>query len=117
MMTRRAREVVDRVYLKQIPAMRESLERLKGELAHLSPKTNWAKLRADPLLIHARRLEQLLDPLKSTRLTKGVRMFHSDLVYLQENVSALEQIVKSEKISARRKGGVKKGDSGEARNV
>jgi hypothetical protein len=46
-------------------------------------------------------LERLLDSGEfsgeSTRLRKGVRLFHSDLVYLRENVKGLHEILQSEK--------------------
>jgi len=48
-----------------------------------------------------RSLEQLLESGKfsqeSSRLTKGVELFHSDLVYLKTNVRGLEKLLQSEK--------------------
>ena len=95
--------MVDRVYKTSIPAQRKALERLKAEFSGLNWKTDWTKLRIEPLLQHAKQLEQLLRPQGSTRLTKGVGMFHSDLVYLRDNIRGLEQILRSERESLRRR--------------
>jgi predicted RNase H-like nuclease (RuvC/YqgF family) len=95
--------VVDRVYKGGIPALRKTLEKLKMEFSELKSKTDWTKVRVEPLLRHALQLEQQLKSQGSSRLTKGVRMFHSDLVYLRENISGLEEILQSEKRSLRRK--------------
>jgi hypothetical protein len=97
-----ATKMVDRVYAQQIPALRKTLERLKGDFSKLTPRTDWTELRVDPLLVHARQLEQSLASWKSIRLTRGVRMLHSDLVYLRENVKALEQALESERVAFRR---------------
>jgi hypothetical protein len=94
--------MVDRVYKAAIPELRTSLERLKQEFSHLSPTKNWTRLRIQPLLTHARELERLLKAERSARLTKGVSMFHSDLVYLRDNVRALERILESEKKALQR---------------
>ncbi len=98
------RAMVDRVYKADLPRLRRSLEELKAEFSKLrSPRTNWIKLRIDPLLKHLDSLEQLLGleefSSESSRLRKGVVMFHSDLVYLRENVRALERVLQSEKES------------------
>jgi chromosome segregation ATPase len=104
--------VVDRVYKANIPALRKALEKLKTEFSELKSRTDWTKLRVEPLLRHAKELEQRLKSQGSSRLTKGVRLFHSDLVYLRENVKGLKEVLQSEKKSlqrritmARRKGG------------
>jgi len=99
--------MVDRVYIRQIPALRKDLERLKADFSKFGPKSNWAERRVKPLLSHVRQLESQLKSAKSTRLSKGVRMYHSDLVYLRENVRALEQILASERKSFMRKTGIK----------
>ena len=96
--------MVDRVYKAQIPALRKALEELNRGFSNLNLDTKWNKLRVEPLLIHVRRLEELLKSDHSARLTKGVRMYHSDLVYLRDNVSALKQILQSEKGSIGQRG-------------
>ena len=92
--------MVDRVYKNQIPALRRALERLREDFTNLASKTSWARLRIDPLLRHAERLEQLLGSREFSRefsrLTKGVALFHSDLVYLRENVRGLEKLLRAE---------------------
>ena len=95
--------MVDRVYKTNIPALRKTLERLKTEFSKLNSKTNWTKLRVEPLLRHAKELEQQLKSQGSSRLTRGVRMFHSDLVYLGGNVKGLKKVLESEKNSLQRK--------------
>jgi predicted RNase H-like nuclease (RuvC/YqgF family) len=95
--------MVDRVYKANIPALRKSLERLKREFSGLKSKTDWGKVRVEPLLRHAKQLEQQLRGQGSSRLSKGVRMFHSDLVYLQENVNGLKKVLETEQKSLRRK--------------
>ncbi len=95
--------VVDRVYKADIPAQRKALEKLKMEFSELKSKTDWAKVRVEPLLRHVKQLEQQLKSQGSSRLTKGVRMFHSDLVYLRENVNGLKEVLQSEKKSLQRR--------------
>lgn len=95
--------MVDRVYKADLPRLRKALEKLREEFSDLgSSKTNWTKLRIEPLLKHLDSLEQLLHSeefsREFSRLRKGVEMFHSDLVYLRENVRALETLLQSEKV-------------------
>ncbi len=94
---------MDRVYKQGIPAKREALERLGEEFSGIRSRTDWRKLRVEPLLAHARSLERLLRSpqfaRETSRLPRGVVMFHSDLVYLRENVKALEAILESERES------------------
>jgi hypothetical protein len=97
-----ANKLVDRVYQGQIPALRSTLERLKRDFSNLNPRSNWTRLRVDPLLAHARQLEKQLRTMGSARLTKGVSMFHSDLVYLRQNVSDLKRMLAAEQKAARR---------------
>jgi predicted RNase H-like nuclease (RuvC/YqgF family) len=97
-----ANSLVDRVYKADIPEKRKTLERLKAEFSKLHSQTDWNKLRVEPLLQHVKQLEQRLKSQGSTRLTKGVRLFHSDLVYLRENVNGLKEILQSEKESLQR---------------
>lgn len=95
--------MVDRVYKAGIPALRKALESLKAEFSGLNSKTDWMKVRVEPLLRHVNQLEQQLRSQSSSRLTKGVRMFHSDLVYLRENVEGLKQVLRSEQKSSQRR--------------
>ncbi len=92
---------MDRVYKADIPRLKGSLIRLKEEFSSLDSGTDWTRLRVEPLLRHAEALEYLLNSPdfseESARLRKGVVMFHSDLVYLRQNVRALEKILESEK--------------------
>jgi hypothetical protein len=94
--------MVDRVYKEALPSLRESLQELKEDFTDLGPlKTDWTKLRIDPLLKHVESLERLLHSAEfsteSSRLGKGVGMFHSDLVYLRLNVKELEKLLLSER--------------------
>jgi hypothetical protein len=94
---------MDRSYKEDIPALRKVLESLTEQCSDLNTRTDWLNLRMVPLLQHARTLEKLmLSPQfkrETHRLTKGVAMFHSDLVYLRENVKALKAVVKAETYS------------------
>ena len=91
---------MDRVYKADIPAARKALEELKLSFLGLKTDTDWARLRIEPLLEHAKVLERLLRSRRFTketsRLPRGVAMFHSDLVYLRENISGLRAVLKSE---------------------
>ena len=93
--------MVDRVYKKALPALRNDLEELRESFSNLDSKTDWTKLRIEPLLKHLDSLEQLLHSKEFSeefsRLRKGVRLFHSDLVYLKTNVRGLEKLLQSEK--------------------
>jgi hypothetical protein len=95
--------MVDRVYKAELPRLRNTLEKLREDFSNLGSKTDWTRLRIDPLLKHLRSLEQLLVSREfsreSSRLTKGVVLFHSDLVYFRTNVKGLEKILQSEKKS------------------
>jgi hypothetical protein len=99
--------VVDRVYKKGLPALRKELERLREDFSKLGSRTDWAKLRIEPLLDHVGSLERLLGSVgfsqEGSRLTRGVEMFHSDLVYFRTNVRALEKVLRSEKEGLARK--------------
>jgi hypothetical protein len=95
--------VVDRVYKADIPALRKALEKLKKEFSELKSKTNWSELRVEPLLRHTKELEQQLRTQGSSRLTKGVQLFHSDLVYLRKNVKGLKEVLQSERKSLQRR--------------
>jgi len=93
--------MVDRVYKADLPALRKTLEKLREDFSGLGTKTDWTKLRIDPLLKHLDSLERLLRSEKfsheSSRLTKGVTLFHSDLVYFRTNVKTLKKILQSER--------------------
>jgi hypothetical protein len=99
--------MVDRVYKGQIPALRQALEELRRDFSALNSKTNWAELRVEPLLQHARALEQLLRSRKFSsefsRLRKGVVFFRSDLDYLRRNVRELKELLRSEKVARSRR--------------
>jgi len=99
--------MVDRVYKRQLPALRKTIEKLEENFSNLHSKTDWTKLRIEPLLKHLESLEQLLESKEFSgefsRLTKGVEMFHSDLIYFRTNVKTLEKILQSEKKSLGRK--------------
>ncbi len=91
------------MYKSDLPKLRIALEALKEDFSNLSPKTEWIALRIVPLLKHLVSLEQLLESEKhsreSSRLTRGVEMFHSDLVYFRTNIKALKKILLSEESS------------------
>lgn len=93
--------MVDRVYKKDLPALRKSLEKLREDFSRLDSKTNWAKLRIDPLLRHVESLEQLLGAREFSRefsrLRRGVPLFYSDLVYFRTNVKVLTRMLQSRK--------------------
>jgi len=99
--------MVDKVYKKELPALRDALEELRENFSNLSSKTDWSELRIEPLLKHLRSLEQLLESKEfsreSSRLTKGVELFHSDLEYFRTNVRGLEKVLQSEKRSLDRR--------------
>lgn len=94
---------MDRVYKEDIPASIAALEELREEFSGLTPKTDWVRLRIEPLLQHARSLQRLLRSpqfsRETSRLTRGVVMFRSDLIYLRENVKALKVILEYAKKS------------------
>ena len=92
---------MDRVYKAAIPQLRKDLEQVRKEFSDLKPRTDWVRLRLDPVLKHAEELERRLSSAKFSaefsRLTKGVSLFHSDLVYLRTNVNELRRLLQSEK--------------------
>ena len=103
---------MDRVYKSDIPAIKKTLDELAMEFSGIDFKTDWLRLRIEPLREHVGRLERLLLSPKfareTSRLTRGVSMFHSDLVYFRENVKTLKLILKSGKISDPVKPGIRK---------
>jgi len=101
--------MVDRVYKEELPRLRGTLEKLREDFSSLgSKKTDWTGLRIEPLLKHVEALEQLLHSREFSRefsrLTKGVELFHSDLVYFRINVKGLQKLLESEKKSVARRG-------------
>jgi hypothetical protein len=95
--------VVDKVYKRNIPSLRKAIEQLRKQFSSIKSKTDWTKLRIQPLLHHAKQLERQLRSQGTARLNTGVRMFHSDLVYLQQNVNGLKVVLASEKKRLQRK--------------
>lgn len=92
---------MDKVYKGDIPKHKRALEELKIEYASGFSTTDWTTLRIGPLLEHVTMLERLLQSSQfsreTARLRRGVVMFHSDLVYLRENIKALKEILASER--------------------
>lgn len=88
---------MDRSYKEDIPKMRRALEDLRRQFAKLTPKTDWTRLRIEPLLDHVNSLERVLRSPKFARevdrLRKGVSMFHADLTYFRQNIKALKEIL------------------------
>ena len=97
--------MVDRVYKNGLPQLRNALERLREDFTNLGSKTDWTRLRIEPLLRHLESLEELLESdefsRELSRLTKGVELFHSDLVYFRTNVKGLKKLLQSEKVRRR----------------
>jgi hypothetical protein len=97
---------MDRSYKEDIPKAKRALEELKREFSGVASSTDWTKLRIEPLLDHVKALDRLLRSPKfvreTARLRRGVVMFHSDLVYLRENVKALKEILEVERKSRQR---------------
>jgi hypothetical protein len=93
--------MVDRVYKKQLPEFRNALGKLREDFSEADSRTDWIRLRIEPLTKHLESLEHLLESEEHaqefSRLTKGVELFHSDLVYFRTNVKGLKKILQSEK--------------------
>lgn len=91
---------MDKSYKEDIPKAKRALQQLKKEFASVDSTTDWTSLRIKPLLEHVKSLDRLLRSKKfgqeTARLRTGVVMFHSDLVYLRENIKALKKILKGE---------------------
>ncbi len=99
--------MVDWVYKADLPQLRKALEELRQGFSELRPsRTDWVKPRIDSLLNHVDSLEHLLHArefsLESSRLRRGVELFHSDLVYLRANVNGLRKLLQSETRSLRK---------------
>lgn len=91
---------MDQCYLGDIPRHKAALRELKREFTGVASRTDWTKLRIDPLLAYVTTLERLLRSPRFARETKrlrqGVAMFHSDLVHLRTNIQALRAILADE---------------------
>ena len=94
-------EMVDRVYKTDLPRLKNALVEMRGKFSNLDIKTDWTNLRIEPLLKHIESLEHVMNSPEFSqellRLRIGVGMFHSDLVYLRENVRGLERVLQFEK--------------------
>jgi hypothetical protein len=105
--TQLRRREMDRVYKRGIPDVVRSLEGLRAEFDHLDSKTDWRRLRIDPLLEHAKLLDRLLRSREfgreTARLRTGVGMFHADLVYFRDNIRGLKKVLASERKAAQRR--------------
>jgi hypothetical protein len=92
---------MDRAYKQDIPSVIKRLERLRDAFATLDSKTDWTSLRIEPLLEHAKSLDRLIHARQfareTTRLRRGVAMFHADLVYFRENIQGLKKVLESER--------------------
>ncbi len=89
--------MVDRVYRSAWPGLRRALRVLKTEFSKIDVRTDWVRLRIDPLLLHLGVLEALVRSWEASPLRRGVPMLHSDLVYFRENIRGLQQVLASEK--------------------
>jgi hypothetical protein len=98
--------MVDRVYKGAIPDFRFKLEKIRKDFAGLPSKTDWNRLRVGPLLRLVESLEAVLTSkrhaVEISRLSRGVSMFHSDLVYLRHNVKELQKTLERERRSLER---------------
>lgn len=91
---------MDRVYKAGIPRYLKEFESLRAELSGLRTKTDWVRLRVEPLIAHAEALNRLLRSARfakeTGRLRGGVVMFHADLVYLRTHIKVLKEILAKE---------------------
>jgi hypothetical protein len=96
---------MDRTYKQDIPSFIKRLEHMRDEFAAIDSKTDWTRLRIEPLLEHAKSLDRLIHARQfareTTRLRHGVAMFHADLVYFRDNIQGLNKILESERKAAR----------------
>ena len=95
---------MDRAYKQDIPSVIKRLERLRDAFVTLDSKTDWTSLRIEPLLEHAKSLDRLIHARQfareTTRLRRGVAMFHADLVYFKGNIQGLKKVLESERKAA-----------------
>jgi len=98
---------MDRTYKQDIPSVIRRLEHIRDQFTAIESKTDWIRLRIEPLLEHAKSLERLMNTRRFAReiarLRRGVEMFHADLVYFRENVQGLTKVLESEKKGAARR--------------
>jgi hypothetical protein len=98
---------MDRAYKQDIPSVIKRLEGLRDAFAALDSKTDWTRLRIEPLLEHAKSLDRLIHTRQfareTTRLRRGVAMFHADLVYFRGNLQGLKKVLESERKAAPRR--------------
>jgi hypothetical protein len=94
--------MVDRVYRSDLPRLRKVLLNMKKEFSHMDSSTDWVRLRVDPLLAHIEQLRSMVRIWDSSRVSGGVPMLHSDLVYFRRNVKGLNGVLASERRRSRR---------------
>jgi hypothetical protein len=98
---------MDRVYKQGIPGVVKSLENLRDQFVGVDSKADWIRLRIEPLLEHARLLDQLIRSREfvreTARLRAGVGMFHADQVYFGDNIRGLRKVLTSEPKAALRR--------------
>jgi len=98
---------MDRAYKQDIPSVIKRLEGLRDAFATLDSKTDWTRLRIEPLLEHAKSLDRLIHlrqfARETTRLRRGVAMFHADVVYFRQNLQGLKNVLESERKAAPRR--------------
>jgi hypothetical protein len=98
--------MVDRAYWRALPAFRADLEELRSRFSEIPSRTDWVRLRVDPLLSHVVSLERVLKSKRfaaeASRLRHGMPMFHADLVYLRQNILELKRTLQREKKAAAR---------------
>ena len=91
--------MVDRAYKRDLPRFREALEKLRDGFSKVDSKTDWTRMRIEPLLKHLDALERDLNSpehaAEFAHLTKGVAQFHSDLVYFRTNIESLKKVLES----------------------
>lgn len=77
---------------------RAELEELSDGFARIEVKTDWTRLRIEPLLNHVDLLETVMRSKRFegevSRLRRRVSMFHSDLVYLRDNIRELRKTLR-----------------------
>lgn len=95
--------MVDRVYVGDLPRLREALSMLRSEFNKTDRSTPWVRLRVDPLLKHVRELESLVPLIGPSGVRGVVPMLHSDLTYLRENVRRLKRTLAAQRPRAGRR--------------
>lgn len=89
---------MDRVYKGAFRSFRAELEELRDGFAQIESKSDWNRLRVEPLMKHVDSLEAIMKSKRFSgevsRLRRGVSMFHSDLVYFRDNIRELRKILR-----------------------